>query len=332
MALKAWQNYDAIFTALSSGDDVLLRDVSDLVDNATHGSIKRVTLDRLLAFSALTPGGRLTLETGVPVSTTNQLAKSVLYYTPYVHDWVRLYTSSGLKIYNFTERSLTLTGLTSGKNYDIFLYDNVGTLTLEPSAAWTNDTTRADALAWQAGVGWVKSGSPTRLWLGTIRTTGTTTTEQSFDTTDAPARQFVWNHYNKVKSRFIVKDSTNSWTYTTATIRQRRASVNNQVEFVCGTSELWFAMDSALSLNNSLVNRQNYVGFDSTTAITGLSGFMIAPLGQACQGLAIAGGRCAPGYHYIASLERSDATDTTTWYGDVGVSHYQFGLAVDMAH
>ena len=143
-------------------DDVLYSvDVSDTTDNAA-GSSRKLAVDRLLAFQGLTPGGRLTLESGVPISTSNQTAKSTLYYTPYVHDWVRLYDGTRPKLYQFTERDLTLT-MTSGKNYDVFLWDDSGTLKLDLSAAWTNDTTRADALAWQAGVGWVKSGAATQL-------------------------------------------------------------------------------------------------------------------------------------------------------------------------
>ena len=39
----------------------------------------------------LTPGGRLTLESGVPVSTSDQTAKTTVYYTPYVHNVINLW-------------------------------------------------------------------------------------------------------------------------------------------------------------------------------------------------------------------------------------------------
>ena len=107
-------------------------------------------------------GGRLTLTSGTPVTTSDVTGAGTLYYTPYTSGQIALYSGSAWVVYTFTERSLSLT-LTSGKNYDVFLYDNSGTLTLELSAAWTNDTTRADALTTQDGV-YVKSGATTRRW------------------------------------------------------------------------------------------------------------------------------------------------------------------------
>ena len=113
-------------------------------------------------------GGRLTLTSGTPVTTADVTGAGTLYYTPYVNGQIALYDgSSTWTVYTFTERSLALT-VTSGKNYDVFAYNNSGTVTLELSAAWTNDTTRADALTTQNGVT-VKSGATTRRWLGTIR-------------------------------------------------------------------------------------------------------------------------------------------------------------------
>jgi hypothetical protein len=182
------------------------------------------------------PGGRLTTESGVPVSTSDRTSQSTLYYAPYLNDYVRLYNGSAVKEYTFTGRSLALSGLTSGKNYDVFLYDNAGTLTLELSAAWTNDTTQADALAWQSGLGLVKSGAATRLWLGTIRTTGTTTTE------DSAAKRFVWNAYNQMPRRLTAIDSGN-WTLTSSTSWSQRGT--KQVEVVVGGVT---AVDLALSI------------------------------------------------------------------------------------
>ena len=40
------------------------------------------------AMQGVEPGGRLTLESGVPVSTTDQTAKTSVYYTPYVSDTI----------------------------------------------------------------------------------------------------------------------------------------------------------------------------------------------------------------------------------------------------
>ena len=39
----------------------------------------------------ITPGGRLTLESGVPVPSTDQTAKTTIYYTPYIHNSIQLW-------------------------------------------------------------------------------------------------------------------------------------------------------------------------------------------------------------------------------------------------
>lgn len=297
-------------------DDVLYSvDVSDTADNAA-GSSRKLPIDRLLGFQGLTPGGRLTLESGVPISTSNQTAKSTLYYTPYLHDWVRLYDGTRPKLYQFTECSLSLT-MTSGKNYDVFLYDNSGTLTMELSAAWTNDTTRADSLAWQAGFGWVKSGDATRLHLGTIRASDTNQTELVFGGNDTAARCFLWNRYNRKLAAFSWRDTTDSWTYTTATWRQKRASANNQFSFVCGESgQALLADASALSAQNTRNGRAAAFGYDTTTAFDSSGWPAYALLADDVQMLYGLKKTVGLGYHYIAEMEYAIASGTCTWYGD----------------
>ncbi len=161
--------------------------------------------------------GRLTTESGVPISTSDRTAQGTIYWTPYLGSTVSLYDGSNWASYAFTERSLALT-ITSGKNYDVFLYNNSGTITLELSAAWTDDNTRATALVLQDGI-YVKSGATTRRYVGTIRASGTNQTSDSGGgtTTQVGGQRYVWNYYNRVGRWLAVFDSTDSWTYATAT-------------------------------------------------------------------------------------------------------------------
>lgn len=302
-------------------DDVLGRAVANTVEDAT-GTVGRWRLNALLAMCGVTPGGRPSFESGVPVSTTDQTAKSTLYYVPDEHDFVRLWDGTRPKLYQFTERSLSLT-LTSGKNYDFFLHDASGTLTLSLSSAWTTDSARADALAWQAGVGWVLGSDHTKLHLGTLRASGTNTSESSWVTTDAPARSFLWSRYNQRVRWACVKDSNNSWNYTTATWRQKNGSPNNQVEFVCGDVALFSSRNHQMSVNTGGPSRTCGVGVDSTSTPSGAIGYtaLANDIGTL---VGEASGALAAGYHYLAALERSDASGTTTWYGDAGVPTYIF--------
>ena len=53
--------------------------------------------------------GRLTLESGVPVSSTDQTAKTILYFTPYVGNIISLYSGSAWEDKTFTEIHIDLT-------------------------------------------------------------------------------------------------------------------------------------------------------------------------------------------------------------------------------
>jgi len=173
--------------------------------------------------------GRLTTESGVAISTSDRASQSSVYFTPFRGNQIALYSGAGWLAVSFSEASLALSGLTSGKNYDVFGYESGGGLALELSAAWSSDTARTDALALQDGV-LVKSGAATRRFLGTIRTTGTTTTE------DSRAKRFVWNSASRVL-RPLFRNSSASYTYNSSTTRQMNADTANQVELIAGLQE-----------------------------------------------------------------------------------------------
>ena len=239
--------------------------------------------------------GRLTLESGVAVSTTDQTAKTVVYFTPYNGNTIGLYDGSEWDLFSFTELSLSLSGYTANTNYDIFIYDNSGTLTLE-SIAWTNDTTRATSLVTQDGV-YVKSGVTTRRYLGTIRITGTTGQCE-----DSASTRFLWNYYNQVQRPLYATKVLNH-TYTSATIRpwgNVTTVGETRYQFVLGLSSLtthyhrnWsrimyvgLALDSTTT-SNALTYNQNTAGLYSHMAA-----YNVYP---------------SDGYHYIQAVEYTDS-------------------------
>jgi hypothetical protein len=247
--------------------------------------------------------GRLTTESGVAVSTSDRTAQSTLYFTPYQGNRVALYSGSAWGEYALTERSFVLTGLTSGKNYDVFLYDNAGTLTLELSAAWSSDSARTDALILQDAV-WVKSGATTRRYIGTIRTTGTTTTA------DAANQLFVWNCYNRV-SRTLRRTYTTTYTYATNTIREQNGVTTERLEFVRGLNEDGVLLSLATRLENPNAGTASIsvgFGFDSTTAFDTETAIAQARLTDFMyMGATLAAvKRPAAGYHYVTMLERTE--------------------------
>lgn len=179
-------------------------------------------------------GGRLTLTSGSPVPSGDVSSATNVYYTPYVSNRVALYDSTNTRwqIHTFSEVTLALGTLTSAKNYDIFLYDNSGTKTME-AVAWTSDSARATAIVQQDGV-YVKSGTPARRYVGTFRTTSTTTTE------DSVTKRFLWNMYNREFEILFTcpgyNDNNADTTYTLAgaSVTALNGGTGSKTEMVCG--------------------------------------------------------------------------------------------------
>lgn len=262
------------------------------------------------------PQGRLTLTTAVPVTTTDVTAATTIRYTPYRGNRVWLYTGTEWVEHIFTEPSLSLAGLAADSNFDVFLSYNAGTLTLE-TAAWTNDTTRATALVLQDGL-LVKTGATTRLYLGTIRTTGTIG-----QTEDSHAKRYVWNAFHRVDRPMRVLEATNSWaTGSTVAMRQANSAAGNQLDVVAGLAEEAIAVDVFVNVTQSGSNEtvMTAIGEDSTSAAA--AGSLIASWNS------IAGDRRqmaahlrtipAVGRHIYTWLEQTTISGggTTTWYGD----------------
>lgn len=266
--------------------------------------------------------GRLTTESGVAVSTSDRSAQNTLYFTPYNGNLLGLFDGTSWKPHILTEQSLALSGLTSGKNYDVFIYDNAGTLTLELSAAWTNDTTRSDALTIQDAI-FVKSGATTRRYLGTIRSTSTTATE------DSQAKRFVWNAYNQVYRSMRVIDTTDSWTYTTNTVRYANNTASNRLEFVCGLPT--YAEANILGMVTNDLNAAGYavgIGVDSATTMSPIRASVyghssVAYLTVACT--AQWNGTLDAGWHFLAWLELC-TTGTPRALGDGASTQLQSGI------
>lgn len=279
----------------------------------TNGSGSAPSWETQGIFSA----GRLTLESGVPVSTTDQTSKTTIYYTPYNGDKISLYDGTSWATYLFTERSLALGTLTSGLNYDVFLYNNSGTLTLELTA-WSTDTTRVTSLVMTNGV-YLKSGALTRRYLGTIRTTSTTTTE------DSNSKRFLWNYNNRVNRMLLKQYVASSWTYATAnTYRYLGNNSANSVAFVNGVQEDNIFIVASVGSAGSGIQRQLAIGFDAewSTSLAGNStsqyeatAVQAEASNESYQSFAnrIAG----LGYHVAYALELQNSATTVTYFGGI---------------
>ena len=263
---------------------------------------------------------RLTLTSGVPVTTTDVTGASTVYLTPYRGNLVALYDGSAWGYHTLNEISLELSGLTAGKNYDVFCYDDSGTLTLVLSAAWTDDTTRQQALAYQDGVRVLGSDHGRRL-VGTLRATGPTTTADAGLT--LPALRCIRNEAHPVERVCRVYDPAEPWTYTLQVWRQWNNNGNTYVGFLAHPDYKVHADAYIATQNSSSYGaRKAGIGLDSTSAIcTGCTELAVQPGGNAYAATpAHASPAVVEGYHYLTPLEWALATGTCTWTG--GASNY----------
>ena len=264
-------------------------------------------LERLL--QGITPGGRLTLESGVPVSTTDQTAKTTIYYTPFVHNTILLWDGADWVPTTFTETSLALGTLTSALPYDVFGYLSSGALVLE-SLAWTNGTTRATAVTLQDGR-YCKSGDKTRLLLGTFYTTSTTATA------DSELTRYVSNVYNRVLKRLISPiTSTYSHTYTTATWREWNNGTGvTRPQWVSAMAAdiATFGFVANMSAAAAQINGYLNVQVDGTDGTARLSATNFLDYGQNVVVTAnLPSTQIAAGKHYVALIE----------YGNSGTTYF----------
>jgi hypothetical protein len=258
--------------------------------------------------------GRLTATSGTPVTTADVSGATSIYFTPYKGDNIALYDGSKWVLVSFSEVTISLSGYTAIKPYDVFGYLSSGALAIE-TLIWTNNTTRATALALQNGV-LVKSGATTRRYLGTVYINAS-----GGQTEDTILKRYIWNYYNRISRNLRVMDTTNTWTYTTATVRQQRGSAANQVDVVVGVAEVPISLSLRIGAGNTNVGVNVWAGIgqNATAAPVATAQSSYSTIAVANHVQMIGAGLTvypAIGFSYFPMLEWSTAAGTTTWYGN----------------
>lgn len=325
---------DGTFAAPPSALDITGLTAADPADadelpvySAAVSANRKVTVQEVLALSGLTPGGRLTGSSTLPV-TTADVTPSTLYYLPFVHSRVPLWDGTRWLAVEVADSgvSVALSGLTVSRPYDVFGYLSAGALALE-YLAWTNDTTRATAVTIQDGR-YCKSGDKTRLYLGTFYANATSST------VDSTSGRYLWNMYNRRPRTLRVTDSTDNWTYGTAAYRAFNNSTANRVHLVIGISE---DVVEALAIANVILDTTESgntgIGIDSTTVNSAqliTTNYENSTITISIAAFAHYSGYPGVGYHYIQQLEYA-RIGTVRFDGDGGAGAgggIQSGLTV----
>lgn len=204
------------------------------------------------AFKAQISQGRLTLTSNTPVLSSNVINATTIFYTPYTGNQVSIWDGSKWVLKTFSELTLSLSGLAANTNFDVFLYDNAGTLTLE-AVAWSNSgagtSARASALSFLNGVR-VKT-SDNRKYLGSFRTIGNIG-KIEFVNNNLPSSLLIKNEFNRIPIVLFQNEGTTAHSYTSTTVRNYNNMINYRFNLLCIDNEtIDYSMN--ISLNSALI-------------------------------------------------------------------------------
>jgi hypothetical protein len=294
------------------------------------------------------PGGRLTLTSGTPVTSSDVTSATTIYYTPYLHNNVWLYTAGVWTHYTFSEITIALGTLTAGSIYDIFLYDSSGVVTAKIGPAWSpgNGTRGTGAgtteLAQQDGT-WVNNvaisggpGAKNGLYVGSFYTISTTATADSggdAGTSQVGGQRYLNNMYHRVPGTLKVRDTSDSWSYTTGVVRSANGAAGNMVSFIItqpqGGEYVEVHVQSTWNGANTVTRGASIgIGLDSSATFTGTVTAAIA--NPSSNGFtliltAFYAGFPTLGYREL-NWNESGSDGSGTFYGDNGTSVQYSGL------
>lgn len=250
------------------------------------------------ATTTVQPQGYLTLTSATPIIAADVSAATAVYYTPYVGQTCPIYNGSSMVGQTFAEQTLTLvSNHLASTIYDVFAFMNSATFTIGTGPAWNTSTAGSGARGTGAGTTELQrvSGILTNKVAMTVRNSSTTYSVAANQGTylgsisiDGSAGQVtchrawgqsrkwgVWNAYNRAPVYLKCGDATASWTYSSATIRQSRATAGNTLAVFCGLAEEVFDLRFNQTMNANAGVAFSAIGWNSTTVQSGQYGLSV---------------------------------------------------------
>jgi hypothetical protein len=266
-------------------------------------------------------GGRLTLESNVPLSVSDQAAATTLYYVQYG-------TSNQLLIPNGSaalipvsflnaDISVSLTSIVAGTVYDVYVYLNSSGTFSTVLSDWPTATARGTGSSLNArekvrGV-YTNSntngsmGSKKGLLLGTIAPT------VNGQLNDTAAKLEVYNLYNRVYRRLKIADATSHAVNTSSAWRVWRNVAANQIAFVVGET----GESAVIHMGGQLVTgASGFAAFDAginaTTSPQNETVWSVNAVNSANMRLTGSGSMLLStlGSNFIAAIQQSSASET----------------------
>lgn len=284
----------------------------------------------------MTPQGRLTLTTATPVMTAEAAAQTTIYYTPYVGSVVPLYDGSAWTNTQFAELSIAMAGnaaWASGSVYDLYVYNDGGTIRLVTGAAWTNTTTRSESLTRVNGI-WTNAATMTgrygtastvsiaanrATYVGTFYASANGTTTWVLGGNDAAAFLYLWNCYNRVQVKVAPDEGGSSWSITSSTLASANGATTNRVTLLRGLNEDpgFLEIVSYSTAPSSDTNGYISCGLDSTSATAADAILTVSPaLPTGGPHNTVYMGLPGLGLHFLQALNATAVnTKTSTFFG-----------------
>jgi hypothetical protein len=304
--------------------------------------------------SVVAAQGRLTLASHTPVMAASQTSQATLYYDSYVGNQVMYFTGSADVVDTISSNEVSTamqsssTGVLNANGvFDVWWEGNTNhkicVATNGSGGGWASDTAGSNTAR---GTGYSQLDKTTRpyitnantvahcyngatdygsitanklTYLGTILTDAASAGLVSYTfgasaSGGTAARFGVWNAYNRVIVATTVTDSGTQYTYTTATVRQARASAGNQIGFVVGIPE--DGVIAAYSIDGKTTGAGGAqalwgFGFDSTIAFSGPQGYVFSATAVALAQNSSTQITWTPGagLHVLSANEKGDGTN-----------------------
>lgn len=303
------------------------------------------------------PMGRLTLQTATPVMTTSQTAKTTIFYDCYLGRMVPYFDGTKDQMDGIpscevsTAMQASSTGvINSGDMFDVWYVqtgaNRICVATNGSGGGWASDTggsttargtgysqldnstrgftTNKNALThcYNASTDYGSVSANQATYLGSFFSSaaGTTTWNLGSAASGGGIGQlYLWNAYNKVDVAALVTDSGTSYTYSTLTIREARASTTNQVSIASGRNEGSVHCTVRMRIQTAAVASAFGFwgcGLDSTTTFWNSSGsFAVAPTANSFQAAfpSHTAGLIGIGLHTLSMNEEGDGSNANTF-------------------
>jgi hypothetical protein len=299
------------------------------------------------------PQGYLTTVSNTPIITSDSIAATEIYYTPFQGNWGVINNGSAFIPYQFSQLPLVLTSSQAANNlYDIFLAWNGGTPVIGTGPSWSASggsiaagscargsgsgstaisrsssaglytNTNSISLIYNTGSGNVTITVPAGqgVYLGSIYIDATAGQLSSHLSWGQSRKRGAWNAYNRQKIILQAGDSTGSWAYGSATIAPAHSLTANSFTVFSGLPEeqydLSYQQLTSYSSGGSSVATSG-IGYDVTNAFSGTTGYMSFPTSSSFAVALIAQYQPPPtiGIHTVTALLQTSGSVAMTFYG-----------------